>query len=295
LDEKTQNIYKNLEIQVDKIYKHVRQGSFKTRERYEEGTKRFCKFVAENYKMQKFGNVSDKHVKAYIDDMQSRGLSVSTVKTDLSAIRFTHDHTDNSRNVLADNSTYDLGKRNFGGVDRTWNNKEYQKMVELAREQGYQRVASAMQLARTQGLRIHEAFRMDRSNVENALRTGELATKGKGGKERTIPLTEEGRQVLKQAMHGVDRGHKLFINDGEKTHLVIKETQNWIDRNRNICKEDGRTVPMTIHGLRHSYAQEAYYNCIKQGLGDYDSRKYVSNLLGHERDDVTRIYLAGRG
>ena len=50
---------------------------------------------------------------------------------------------------------------------------------------------------------------------------------------------------------------------------------------------------ITFHGLRHTYAHEKYDEFIIGGCSEYEARKNVSELLGHHRDDVTRIYLAG--
>ena len=50
---------------------------------------------------------------------------------------------------------------------------------------------------------------------------------------------------------------------------------------------------ITFHGLRHTYAHEKYDEFIKDGKTDFEARKRVAKLLGHHRDDVTRIYLAG--
>lgn len=49
---------------------------------------------------------------------------------------------------------------------------------------------------------------------------------------------------------------------------------------------------MTFHGLRHTCAAEWYRQALDEGLNPYQARKRVSELLGHHRDDVTRIYLA---
>lgn len=49
---------------------------------------------------------------------------------------------------------------------------------------------------------------------------------------------------------------------------------------------------MTFHGLRHTYAAEKYQGFIQAGKTPYEARKVVSKLLGHSRDDVTKIYLA---
>lgn len=292
MDKKTENIYKNLEVQVDKLFKHSRQGSYKTRERYNAGTKRFCKFLAENFQSKKFANVEDKHIKAYVEYMQTNHLSASTIKTELASIRFAHDMVSQPRcQTLAGNEVYDLEKRSFGGVDRTWTQKEYESMVNKAFATGNSRIGYALQLARNQGVRIHEVFKIDRSMAEYAIKTGELTIKGKGGKIRTVPVTDKTKNIFKNAMQDINRGNKLFVNADEKTHNVIKETQNFIYNHREFCTDRTNGTTITFHGLRHVFAQEKYNEFIQKGNTEYWAREHVSQLLGHERDDVTRIYL----
>ncbi len=50
--------------------------------------------------------------------------------------------------------------------------------------------------------------------------------------------------------------------------------------------------PLTFHGLRHTYAAEKYSQLIDEGVSELDAHLTVSRLLGHERADVTNIYLA---
>ena len=59
-------LYKNLLAQVEPIYRHSNELSFKTRARYYEATKRFCKFLADNFRLQNFKNVEDRHFKHYL-------------------------------------------------------------------------------------------------------------------------------------------------------------------------------------------------------------------------------------
>ena len=49
---------------------------------------------------------------------------------------------------------------------------------------------------------------------------------------------------------------------------------------------------MTFHGLRHTYATEKYRELVANGMPELDAHFTVSRLLGHERADVTNIYLA---
>lgn len=224
--------------------------------------------------------------------MQGRNLSPATIKTDLGAIRFYHDKTDH-RYDISDNRAFDLARRTFGGVDRTWSDKEYARFKDLCNSRGYDRVRDVATLARTMGLRIHECTEISRSDSEKALRTNMLHVTGKGGKPRDVPLSDEGRQVLTQRMQIIDRGDKLFVSPGEKTHLIIKQIQNTLNRTRDTWQDTRDDEPnRTFHGLRHTYAREQYETRVQQGMTEYNARLEVSQLLGHERDEVTRIYLS---
>ena len=64
----TQNegIYRALIAQLDKLARHNRQESYKTRQRYYEAMQRFCRFLAEEYRLQKLTNISGKHLGDYV-------------------------------------------------------------------------------------------------------------------------------------------------------------------------------------------------------------------------------------
>ena len=62
-------------------------------------------------------------------------------------------------------------------------------------------------------------------------------------------------------------------------------------RRKYICDE-GSDRKLTFHGLRHTCAVEWYRKFVENGLTDHQAKLRVSKLLGHEREDVTRIYLA---
>ena len=55
-------IYETLVAQLDRIFRHNRQGSFHTKQRYYEAMKRFCAYLADVYHLQKLSNISGKHV-----------------------------------------------------------------------------------------------------------------------------------------------------------------------------------------------------------------------------------------
>ena len=90
-----------------------------------------------------------------------------------------------------------------------------------------------------------------------------------------------------------ERGHKLLAPDGIPTDRAINGMQQFILRNRDaICDPTAPDRRITFHGLRHTYAAEKYTSLVDGGMTPLDAHFTVSRLLGHERLDVTDIYLA---
>ncbi|MDU1315380.1 MAG: hypothetical protein E6940_15250 [Clostridium septicum] len=67
MNEKTLNIYRNLSSQIDKVFRHTRQGSIKTRYRYQDGMNHFAKFLAEIFKKQNLNKIEDKYLQSYVE------------------------------------------------------------------------------------------------------------------------------------------------------------------------------------------------------------------------------------
>lgn len=152
--------YCTLTTQLDKLARHNRQGSFRTKERYYEACKRFCAYLADEYHMQKLSNISGKHLVSYVLYLQENGKSASTIKTDLAAIRFFHDKIGDAKYTLPANSELgvELERRRFGGVDRTWSSIEFNKLLGKALAENRYDFILALYLARYAGLRIHECW-----------------------------------------------------------------------------------------------------------------------------------------
>ena len=286
-------IYETLVSQLDRIARHNRQGSFHTKRRYYEAVKRFCAYLADEYHLQKLSNVSGKHLVSYVIHMQETGKSASTIKTDLAAIRFFHDKMD-SKYLLPTNNELGiiLERRRFGQDDRTWSNEEFNHMLGRALAEDRYDYILALYLARYAGLRIHECFRIDTAIAEEALRENVITIKGKGGKVRTVPINEQIAVAMKTQLTRTNRGHKLLVPDDMPTDRAINRLQFFIMANRGTIQNPDQSHPLTFHGLRHTYAAEKYRELVNGSMGDLDAHFTVSQLLGHERADVTNIYLA---
>lgn len=293
----TQNegIYRALIAQLDKLARHNRQESYKTRQRYYEAMQRFCRYLAEEYRLQKLANISGKHLVAYVRHLQENGKAASTIKTELAAIRFWHDQISNTKHKLPSNGDLSdqapLERRKLQGTDRHWTPEQFTAFVAVCREAGRTDYADIATLTFYVGLRIHEVCRLDTAAVEAWERTGLLTVKGKGGRVRSVPV-EAGaaKQALRDRRAAVQRGHKLFVPDDTATDAYIYAFQSFLREHRPDQGTNPR--PLTHHGLRHSYAIRQYQTAVDGGASEHRAKLDVSHLLGHGRADVTKIYLA---
>ena len=281
-------MYNNLIMQLEKLRKHNRQGSFKTKERYYQAMQRFCRYLAAEWRLQKLSNIAPKHIEGYSEFLKKNNKSASTIKTDLAAIRFYHDLMSEPRFLLPDNSTLNLSRRKFIGFDRTWSDEEFHLMCGFAPED----YTCAMCLAFYAGLRIHECCRIDTATAESALKCGLLTVKGKNGKIRTVPIDDYIAIMFRKLLKITERGQKLLVPDRVATHVYIKRLQQFIGYHRNKLPSREGKERLTFHGLRHSFAQRKYSELIDSGYTEWQAKSAVSKLLGHERGDVTSIYLS---
>ena len=174
----TQNegIYHALLAQLDKLERHNRQCSYKTRQRYYEAMQRFCRFLADVYHLQKLANISGKHLVAYVRHLQENGKAASTIKTELAAIRFWHDKLGEAKYKLPSNGDLadqaPLERRKLQGIDRHCTPEQFTAFVAVCRETGRTDYADIATLTFYVGLRIHEVCRLDTAAVEAWERTG---------------------------------------------------------------------------------------------------------------------------
>ena len=110
--------------------------------------------------------------------------------------------------------------------------------------------------------------------------------------ERNLPINQQIISLLEKCLATTPTGSKLLVPDDVPTDKAINQLQQFILRNREAVQDPDSERPLTFHGLRHTYAAEKYRQLIADGISELDAHLTVSRLLGHERADVTNIYLA---
>lgn len=133
------------------------------------------------------------------------------------------------------------------------------------------------------GLRVSELVKLEYSNVdfENSL----IRVKGKGKKDRIIPLGEIASYYLKiyindyrSKLLNKNNYNEIFLNNHGKP--ITRQGFNYILE--NIRKESGIEKELTPHTLRHSFATH-----LLEGGADIRS---IQEMLGHENISTTNIY-----
>lgn len=291
LDDKTQSIYDNLCVQIEKVFRHCNQGSFKTRERYADGAKNFAKFMADAFKKQNLNNIKPKHLYAYVEFLQDMGYSTSYATTNLSSIRFFIDQNGGDSSKLPTNNKLGVisrSKEERIGDNKAWSPMEIEGFVRYASDVGQERYGDMVRLSSQLGLRLHEVCRLDKNHLRQGLQEKKISIKGKGGLVRDVPVRDI--FLIRKLYDNTQRGEKVFIKKEEETHKVIKNIQMFIYNKQDKFALD-RDKQLTFHGLRHFYCQNRYSELVRGGLTDLQARKIVSRELGHYRISITEIYL----
>ncbi len=299
--------FDNLQEQLKSAYRHCNQMSYKTRAAYYNHTEQFLKFYYEKFHGQKFVNVKGKHIRAYVEFMQEKGLAATTVMARLSGIRFSYDIA-KGKHRLPDNSELGLEKRKIGKEDRAWLPQEIAGA--LVQAERLERVDAyyAVKLSSQFGLRIEEICTLRFGQIEGAMKYGELNIKGKGGQKRAVPIETEGQRELIKELYNFAMKNKLTsedylisksVKDGVKDE--IKALENWMKNHRDKFTDENRTEQaeegkkpkkdtLTWHGLRYYYAQERYRRLTE--ANSKQPKRKTSESLGHHRPDITNLYLS---
>jgi integrase/recombinase XerD len=133
------------------------------------------------------------------------------------------------------------------------------------------------------GLRASEAVGLEVRDLD--LKAQVLRTRGKGSKERLVPV---GREAVTAVRAWLAHGRPVFVGPGEESRLFVNRRGSGLTRQGlyKIVQRHARTVGldgrMSPHTLRHSFATHLL-------AGGCDLRS-VQEMLGHADIATTQIY-----
>jgi len=200
----------------------------------------------------------------------------------------------NRQNVVArSNDHYGIPNRIFV-IDSSKAKSVSATQLEKVRDQ---HVRMSLELQQAFGLRREEAIKFMPSYADQGDHIVLKPSWTKGGKARTLPIRKpEQREVL-------DRTHKLAGKGS-----LIPSHRNYVQQLRIYEGHTVRTGLSKMHGLRHAYAQQRYEELTgwispaaggppreslhsEQRVQDHQARLVISQELGHEREQISTVYL----
>lgn len=301
----------NLGFQLAKIVRNMNANRFQTRRRYLKAEQRFIKHIAKNFRVQKLSNIKDNHLESYVNLLKEKNCTNQYIKTELSAIRFFHNETQETRYVLTDSRIFNqklgISKSDSDAtkIYRAWSTKEISDMKKIAKELNRTTIIKVIEIQLQLGLRLDEAVTLKSYQVKDALKSDKLYLNNtKGGVSREVPVSFEAKRILET----LDLSQKYCIIDqryvdNKEIHKFEKSVQNFIYNHREKIQDnyreksahalkDNEKAPLTSHGLRHTFARREYKKFREQGYSKFKSREKVSKILGHHRDNITKVYIS---
>ncbi len=235
-------------------------------------------------------------IRAYLAYLHAEGLKSSTVARRLSAIRqlylFLY-----REGLRKDNPAKNIeSPKQPTKLPKTLSDKQVERLLDTAEaktRRGKLKALRAHALLETlyaTGLRISELVSLPRRAIGPD--TTMILVRGKGGRERMVPLGDKARKALslylltlraKESAKGVknpDSAHFLFPSSGAKGHLTRRRAGQLIKKLAIEAGLDPKIV--SPHKLRHAFATHLLTN-------GADLRA-VQQMLGHADISTTQIY-----
>ncbi len=284
----------DLEYELKRICRRNRDGSRMTQAQREQRLRLIARELNTlGYRNMHAGSLKPKHVHALVNRWQQHELSVGTIKNRLADLRWWAEKIGKPAVLAHDNAHYGIAQRTFV-IEHSKGCVLQPDRLELV-EDDHARMSLRLQEAF--GLRREEAIKFQPAYADRGDHLRLKPSWCKGGRAREIPiLTVQQRELVREC-------HQLA-----GTGSLIPAERTYIEQRRIYERHAARAGLSKLHGLRHAYAQARYHQLTgfsapacggphshaltaTQREVDRQARVQVSRELGHEREQITAVYL----
>jgi site-specific recombinase XerD len=285
---------RQLNYQLKQLCQRNRDGSHATQRNRE----RILTLVADQlhalgYRGMSASSLKPKHVEALVNHWRSAELSPGTLKNRMSALRWWAQKVHRENVIARDNSHYGIPDRQFVTGESRVVALE-QASLDRVKDN---HVRMSLELQQAFGLRREEAIKFQPAYADRGDHIALKASWTKGGKARTVPVRDASQRET------LDRAKALARNGS-----LIPSDRSYRQQLRRYERHTANAGLSKLHGLRHAYAQRRYADITgrvapaaggpaasaltpQQRAQDRAARLTISHELGHEREQVTSIYL----
>ncbi len=234
--------------------------------------------------MEEVEKVDSNIIRHYLSELHRKGNKKSSICRILSSLRNFFSFLE-KKGIIEGNPLLGISNPKMGKHHpRVLNVDQVIAMLEVKEDPSPKGVRNRalLELLYGSGLRISEALSLNIADVDLSARI--IRVKGKGGKERVVPLTEKCRELLSRYL---DQRSAFCPRDGERAFFLGMRGKRLNRREayrivNEIRKQAGVVYRIGPHTLRHSFASH-----LLEGGADLRS---VQRLLGHSRLSTTQRY-----
>ncbi|MBK3662031.1 site-specific tyrosine recombinase XerD [Bradyrhizobium diazoefficiens] len=249
-----------------------------------------------------FADAETQTLRDYLGDLDARGFKSSSVARRLSAIRHLFRFLLSERIRAEDPAAILSGPKRGRGLPKVLSIADVDRMLRRAKEMSEAADASPSQRLRAlrlycllevlyaTGLRVSELVALPRTAAKRDARM--IVVRGKGDKERLVPLNEASRQAMADYLAATEAAKAekkkdslatskwLFPSFGESGHLT---RQHFARDLKELAVASGLQARLVSpHVLRHAFASHLLHNGA--------DLRIVQTLLGHTDISTTQIY-----
>jgi integrase/recombinase XerD len=250
-----------------------------------------------------FAGADTQDLRDFLADLDRRGFKSSSVARRLSAIRHLYRFLLNERIRGDDPAAILSGPKRGRGLPKVLSIADVDRMLTRARELCDEvdvtpslrlrrlRLYCLLEVLYATGLRVSELVSLPRSAARHDARM--IIVRGKGDKERLVPLNDAARQAMAEYLTATDAATSvkpkktntpaskwLFPSFGESGHIT---RQHFARDLKELAASSGLPARLVSpHVLRHAFASHLLHNGA--------ALRIVQTLLGHTDISTTQIY-----
>ncbi|MDA9506559.1 recombinase XerD [Bradyrhizobium sp. CCBAU 11386] len=249
-----------------------------------------------------FAGAETQTLRDYLADLDTRGFKSTSVARRLSAMRHLYRFLLNERIRSDDPAAILSGPKRGRGLPKVLSIADVDRMLRRAKELSEAEDASPSKRLRAlrlycllevlyaTGLRVSELVALPRTAAKRDARM--IVVRGKGNKERLVPLNEASRQAMADYLAATEAAKTekkkdslavskwLFPSFGESGHLT---RQHFARDLKELAVASGLQARLVSpHVLRHAFASHLLHNGA--------DLRIVQTLLGHTDISTTQIY-----
>ncbi len=245
------------------------------------------KKLTEQFKKQRarIDTAGRKEMRLFLSDLRGQALSSSSITRILSTLRTFFKFLSNEGMIHHDPMAQIASPKRAYRLPKVLHPKEVEALLNFNKGDSPTSIRddAMIELLYATGLRVSELIRLLMTSIN--MEGGYLVSKGKGAKERIVPIGQYARQKLD---HYILHTRPLLLKGKDTKDLFINRSGKGMSRQafwkllKRYAHKAGIERPISPHMLRHSFATH-----LLDGGADLRS---VQLLLGHADISTSQIY-----